>query len=339
MEYEFSIPTNKLKEMCKRSSYALATDKSNQRLRSYHIRMALGELEVTCTDGFRLCYQTFMIPGTEEQGHWSVAIDKDVFESALKACHWPEVKLTATFALAGEQGNIKICNASNLEECIQLENSHGFKADMTTFIARGKPSRAEATVTVRRLAEILKEEESKPPVTYKGMDNDDIMFFYIINSTVGINKGMLIDLEGSEGSIIQKKFISEAIKSMDKGGTAQARVVETPRQKGNMLVLEDKDGGHVMMPITFKEKKKIKDLKGEFCFGGCYFRVSGFAATFQYIKGVSYIVDGARPPELDDYRLLSRDDSYDFKEDIEIFMETKEEGRKRVSRQRDLMRK
>jgi hypothetical protein len=339
MEYQFNIPTAKLKEMCKRSSYAIATDKSNQRLRSYHIRMALGELEVTCTDGFRLCYQTFMIPSTEEQEPWSVAVEKDVLEAALKACHWPEVRFIATPVSAGGLWKVSICNALNLGECIQVEGNQLFKADMTTVISKRNPSRAEATVTARRLEEILKEEEGRAPITYKGMDNDDIIFFYIAQGTVGLNKGMLIDLEGSEGSVIQKKFISEAIKSMDKKGTVQARVVETPRQKGSMLILEDKDGGHVIMPTSFKEKKKIKDLKSEFYFRNCYFRVPGFAATFYYSKGVSYIVDGARPPQLEGYKLFSRDDSYDFKEDLDIFIETKEEGKKRVSRQRNLMRK
>lgn len=301
--------------------------------------MSSGELEVTCTDGFRLCYQTFMIPGTEEQEPWSVAVHKDALEAALKACSWPEVKVIASPVFAAMLWKVSICNALNLEEYVQVEGNQGFKADMTTFIARGKPSKAEATATARRLSEVLKQEEEKPPVTYKGMDNDDIMFFYIVQGTVGVKKGMLINLEGSEGSIIQKKFISEAIKSMDKEGTVLARVVQAPHQKGCMLILEDKDGGHVMMPVSFKEKKKIKDLKSEFYFQNCHFRVSGFAATFRYSKGVSYIVDGAPPPQLEEHKLPSGNGSYDFKEDIEIFIETKEEEKKRVSRQRDSMRK
>jgi hypothetical protein len=303
-----------------------------------------GELEVMASDGFRMAYQTVDYPELLNNKPWSISIPSFEMDEVMKTVAWDNVLITISDDMLG----LYISDAAGKQQesiysgdyryAPVIDGSSSFKHTTSDTVARGKTRSARVSTSLKRLSADVKKQLSIGPSTYKGIDNDNLLFIKIEDGeSVEIIKPYLSNdmaLPWRGWLSVNKKFISDIVKNIT---YTDSIVIESAKLKVkddialDMLIIQDGSGGHAVMPIKPVQTQVLRDLR----IGDC-FRIPGQAATFWIGENGIKITDGTagestlslckNPNLLYGY--------YDFSPELQVFYERLGEMKARQKRAR-----
>lgn len=330
MKKKIIIDTLEFKAMCKRAGYVIASKGLRENLMAYHFKVSdTNEFELSGTDGIRISYQLKQfdsLPGA----HWVRSVLKERLDLAMSRINSKEIEISFD-SLSGILG-IKELGGQGGGALMDTLDSNFWKFDTTHIVARGRKILASSTISLKSFNNQVKAQLAKPPLTFKGMDDDDIFFVYVgAESGVTLSKGQELLIPDAKVSSVNRKFISDMVKNLDQASEISVKIALTREDRANMLIVEDKHGGHAMMPaepkkMNFLDKVLVND----------YFRIPGCAATFQKKQLYCVIVEGEYPESLERYHHSHPSGSpvYTLPESTQVFVETRDEKKIREQRQR-----
>lgn len=329
MNKKIIISTSELREMLARAGYLIPKNETRTIMVCYHFKLySNDEFEVSGTDGFRIAYQTKQF-GNLEGDAWAISVKKERLDFALTQIQSEEVEVSCSPGVVSLL-SLKEVRHEGLSTFVDgVENS--WSMDSTYIVARGRKCLAIAPISAKDFFAQLKVQLSVPPLTIKGLDNDDAMFVYAVNfSSVTLSKGVEKVVEGAHMACVNKKFISDIANHIDKKGSLTVKICATNKPDSNMVIIEDKNGGHAIMFLKPVKPHFLRNVKS-----GEYFRVSGYPLTFHKKGDLSILQDSEKGPEsLDQYRSHRNTPVYSLPDSMEVFLETYEEQKLREKRWR-----
>lgn len=329
MNKKIKISISEFKNMCKRAGYVIPKKDARDNLMAYHFRVSdLNEFELTGTDGWRIVYQTKQFDSLAGS-HWVCSVLKERLDTVMSYIRSEEIEIEYN-AMVSLMTIKELDGEKNIATFPTLE-SNFWKHDTSHIVARGRKVLTSGKIMSKKFRELVKAELARPPLTYKDLDNDNIMFVYAgPDAGVAMRKGSGMAVYGAELATIDRKFISDLAKNVDPSGELTFKIIQLKENMPMMLIVEDRYGGHGIMPVAPKMRHFLGDIRM-----GEYFRIPGYAATFCRRQGYEVLYDGDHPEALSEYRHKTAGSPvYSFREHTEVFLESFEEMKLRERRRR-----
>jgi hypothetical protein len=322
------VSFDEIKKAIKRIGSSAAKHHPVDHMRGYHISLdESGKLQMFCTDGFRIAYYSTKASLPDSEGtSWIAAVSKPIFEAAVQSSCF--AKAILTLSEDGKDLQFKESLGDRYFSVPTVENR--FKINVVDTVIRNKKILKSVDMPVQTLRPMIDKQMKVPACTYKGIDNDEVFFVYVSDSTASFSKTYELNVPNSESTTIGKQFISDFLKSIHCYEQLTVQLMQLRRPDSlPMLVIEDSFGGIGIMPLAAVRTRFLNKIQVNESF-----RVPGFAATFTKRQFWSTLEEGD-VSGLEKYEIKKLNcGAYEFPESMEVFYETYDESKLRIKRQR-----
>jgi len=287
----------------------------HQTLAAFHFHYRNQTLEIMGTNGHRFAWQRLRVQG---DGAFDFAVlRRDLERMMMNAKKWKtcDVSLSESGDKAFFINPVNILQSDFCPAMPTWPRDAQDRSLLDVLVLR-ETVRAQTTFDVSWLHQAIADEKLKTPLTYPGMDNNDLAFVSINASGMHISLGTPPSDPHDVCISLQVKLLSAAIRFLDPSTLCMARISSSA--KGDLLlILEDRSGGHCIVSCKPIKTSPLGSLRE-----GWSFRVPGSPATFYFrSSSVAWLEHGTPSDKLLSY-LVPAAGYFCFPYRLEVFLET-----------------